>query len=51
LWLAPRRQLAVLVWADAEVARDTLLPNVILRGLNDAAPAIDAGIGDIVPGH
>lgn len=51
LWLAPRRQLAILVWADADVARDTLIPNVILRGLNDPAPAIGGGIGDIVPGH
>jgi hypothetical protein len=51
LWLAPRRQLAILVWADADVARDTLLPNIILRGLNDAAPAIGGGISDIVPGH
>lgn len=51
LWLAPRRQLAILVWADAGVARDTLIPNIILRGLNDAAPAIGGGIGDIVPGH
>jgi hypothetical protein len=51
LWLAPRRQLAILVWADADGARDTLIPNIVLRGLNDAAPAIGGGIGDIVPGH
>lgn len=51
LWLAPRRQLAILVWADAGAAGDTLIPNIILRGLNDAAPAIGGGIGDIVPGH
>ena len=51
LWLAPRRQLAILVWGDAGAARDTLIPNIILRGLNDAAPAIGGGIEDIVPGH
>lgn len=51
LWLAPRRQLAILVWADAAVARDPQIPNIILRGLNDASPAIGGGIRDIVPGH
>jgi hypothetical protein len=51
LWLAPRRQLAIFVWADTAVARDTLLPNIVLRGLNDPSPAIGGGIGDIVPGH
>lgn len=51
LWLAPRRNLAVLVWTDAQGARDTLLPNLILRGLADAAPAIEGAIGDLVPGH
>jgi hypothetical protein len=51
LWLAPRRQLGMLVWADVAAARDTQIPNIILRGLNDAAPAVGGGIGDIVPGH
>lgn len=51
LWLAPRRSLAILVWGSADQARNTLLPNLILRGLNDPAPAIGGGIGDIVPGH
>lgn len=51
LWLAPRRALAVLVWADVDVARDTLIPNIILRGLNDQAPAIGGDVGDLVPGH
>lgn len=51
LWLAPRRQLAILVWADDAVARDTLIPNIILRGLNDASPTIGGDISDIVPGH
>jgi hypothetical protein len=50
LWLAPRRNLAILVWADDARAHDTLLPNIILRGLNDASPAI-GGIDDLVPGH
>ncbi|MDQ2640149.1 MAG: hypothetical protein M3Y79_06185 [Pseudomonadota bacterium] len=51
LWLAPRRGLAILVWGKPAQARNTLLPNLILRGLNDAAPAIGGGISDIVPGH
>lgn len=51
LWLAPRRQLAILVQGDEDVARDTRIPNIILRGLNDASPAVGSGIGDIVPGH
>ena len=51
LWLAPRRGLAILVWGTPEQARDTLLPNLILRGLNDVAPAIGGDISDIVPGH
>lgn len=51
LWLAPRRQLAMLVWTGDDTARDTLIPNIILRGLGDAAPAIGGGISDIVPGH
>ena len=51
IWLAPRRQLIMLVWADAAAARDTLLPNLILRGLNDASPAISGDISDLVPGH
>lgn len=51
LWLAPRRGLAVLAWAG-EASRDTRIPNIILRGLNDQAPAIgDGGLDDIVPGH
>lgn len=51
LWLAPRRSLAILVWGANDQARDTLLPNLILRGLNDPAPAIGGDIGDMVPGH
>jgi hypothetical protein len=51
LWLAPRRNLAILVWGDAALARNTLLPNLILRGLNDPSPAIGGDISDIVPGH
>ena len=54
IWLAPRRGVAVLVWAgrDATRARDTLIPNIILRGLNDQAPPISGGgINDLVPGH
>lgn len=51
LWLAPRRNLAILVWGSPEQAHDTLLPNLILRGLNDPAPAIGGDISDMVPGH
>lgn len=51
LWLAPRRGLGILVWGRSGQVHDTLLPNLILRGLNDAAPAIGGDISDIVPGH
>lgn len=52
LWLAPRRALAVLVWSGAG-SRDTLLPNIVLRGLLDqaAAPGGQVPLGDMVPGH
>jgi hypothetical protein len=51
LWLVPRRGLAVLVWADRR-ARDTLIPNIILRGLNDQAPPVEgSGLNELVPGH
>ena len=52
IWLAPRRGIAVLVWAGGGIARDTLIPNIILRGLNDQAPAIGGGgLNEMVPGH
>lgn len=54
MWLVPRRALSVLVWADsAAQARDTELPNLLIRGLIDQAPAIDApsALDQIVPGH
>lgn len=51
LWLAPRRGLTMLVWADAQGARDTLLPNLILRGLTDVSPAVGGDISDLVPAH
>jgi hypothetical protein len=51
LWMSTRRQLAILVWAGTDAARDTLVPNIILRGLNDQAPAISGDSSDIVPGH
>jgi len=52
LWLAPRRGLSVLVWAGGSRARDTLIPNIVLRGLNDQAPPIGGGgLNDLVPGH
>jgi hypothetical protein len=52
IWLAPRRGIQVLVWAGGGQVRDTLVPNIILRGLNDQAPSIGgAGLHDLVPGH
>lgn len=52
MWLAPRRGLQILVWSDSGRARDTLIPNIILRGLNDQAPSIgDGNLHDLVPGH
>lgn len=54
MWLVPRRALSVLVWTvSAAQARDTELPNLLIRGLIDQAPAIDApsALDQIVPGH
>ncbi len=53
LWLVPRRDLAVLYWAGKGDARDTLVPNIILRGLLDQAPAVSGSteLNDLVPGH
>lgn len=53
LWLVPRRGLAVLHWAGAGDSRDTLIPNTILRGLLDQAPAVGGAteLNDLVPGH
>jgi len=54
LWLVPRRALSVLVWTDSAVqARDTEIPNLLIRGLLDQTPAIDAAsaLDQIVPGH
>lgn len=51
VWLAPGRGLTMLVWADGAQAQDTLLPNILMRGLNDASPAIGGDLPDLVPGH
>jgi hypothetical protein len=52
LWLVPRRSLAILYWADERMARDTLIPNIILRGLQDQLPAGGTTeLNDLVPGH
>lgn len=52
LWLVPRRALAIAYWSDARHARDTLVPNIILRGLQDQIPASGAtDLKDLVPGH
>jgi hypothetical protein len=32
-------------------ARDTLLPNIILRGLQDQLPSGGTDLNDLVPGH
>lgn len=50
IWIAPRRGVQVLVWGGG--ARDTLIPNIILRGLADQAPAIGGStLDELVPGH
>lgn len=51
LWLVPRRGLALLYWVGNGRARDTLLPNVILRGLQDQLPSGGSELNDLVPGH
>lgn len=53
IWLIPRRGLTILHWAKGSSARDTLIPNIILRGLQDQAPAVSgaAELNDLVPGH
>ena len=54
LWLVPRRGLSVLVWTNAAAqARDTEIPNLLIRGLVDQTPPIDApsALDQIVPGH
>jgi hypothetical protein len=53
LWLAPRRGLAVLHWAGSGNSRDTLIPNIVLRGLLDQAPAVEGAnaLNELVPGH
>ena len=52
LWLVPRRGLVVLVWGSRDTARDTLIPNIIIRGLQDQAPPVSGSdLQQIVPGH
>jgi hypothetical protein len=52
LWLVPRRGIAMLAWGRGDKARDTLIPNIILRGLTDQAPAVTGGsLNELVPGH
>jgi hypothetical protein len=52
MWLVPRRSLAILYWVDERMARDTLIPNIILRGLQDQLPAGGTTeLNDLVPGH
>jgi hypothetical protein len=59
LWLVPSRQLAILHWAsDAATARDTAIPNLLIRGIVDAHPAAihdgqssGVAISDLVPRH
>lgn len=51
VWLAPGRGVTMLVWADGAQAQDTLLPNILMRGLNDASPVIGGDLPDLVPGH
>jgi hypothetical protein len=53
LWLVPRRGLSMLYWGRSGEARDTLVPNIILRGLLDQSPAVSGAgeLNDLVPGH
>jgi hypothetical protein len=52
LWLVPRRSLAILLWTNKDKSRDTLIPNMILRGLQDQLPAGSTNeLDDLVPGH
>jgi hypothetical protein len=54
LWLIPRRGLAILYWAEsAAAARDTEMPNLLIRGLTDQAPPISgpSSLEQMVPGH
>ena len=54
LWLVPRRGLAILYWAESSAAaRDTEMPNLLIRGLVDQAPPIigPSSLEQIVPGH
>jgi hypothetical protein len=52
IWIAPRRGVQVLVWGAGGAARDTLIPNIILRGLADQAPSIGGStLDELVPGH
>ena len=54
LWLVPQRQLVILHWAgNDDAARDTTLPNIVIRGIVDmpVTPAADTPIGDLVPAH
>ncbi len=52
LWLVPRRGIVMLAWGQGDKARDTLIPNIILRGLTDQAPAVTGGgLNELVPGH
>ena len=56
LWLLPQRQMSVLYWAaprSTRPASDTLIPNIIIRGIVDQAlPAIGPpALDDLVPGH
>lgn len=53
IWLIPRRGLTILHWAKGNSASDTLIPNIILRGLQDQAPAVSGAteLNDLVPGH
>jgi hypothetical protein len=53
LWLSPRRGVSVLVWVGKGDARDTLIPNIVLRGVLDQLPSIGGSdnLDDLVPGH
>lgn len=54
LWLVPQRGLAVLVWSGygKAQARDTTLPNILIRGIVDMPVSTEEKrLSDMVPGH
>ena len=54
MWLLPRRGISILLWSGGkDLARDTAIPNIVIRGILDQsiAPGSSSNLNDIVPGH